>query len=393
LLESQLRPSQRLLLGAAVVSLIIAVAATAIFMLNRSQGETPSQNTENTEQHAEVIATDIGLPTVTPAPPTRTPSLTPSYTPTPMPTPTREPCFQEVKPNDTVFGLATLCGHLSFDIVPLIVEINELSDGNSISLGQVLEIPWPTETPDPNQPPSPEPQANPTDENTEDDGTTDSSESGDTASAFDEDFDPLFVPTATLQPDVIVHTVELGETIISIGVQYGANVEILSQLNPEITFSQCDFGQDSGGQRCTVPLFEGQRVRVPAPTAVPTRSPTPSGSETPTPTLTATFNAPSLQRPTDRSVFLASELVTLRWNPTGTLSDNQVYLVTVSDLTARIAYSDITLETFYVLPEEWQGTDGQRHEYQWSVKIVNRENHNDVFFETETLTFFWEGLA
>src|SRR5690606_25896060 len=54
-------------------------------------------------------------------------------------------------------------------------------------------------------------------------------------------------PTPTLQPGIAFHTVQSNENIIVIGTQYGANVEILSQLNPEIAFSQCDFGLDFGG--------------------------------------------------------------------------------------------------------------------------------------------------
>lgn len=326
----------------------------------------------------------LALPTVTPAPPTMTPSITPQPTPTVTMTSTREPCIQTMGAGEGLYAAAARCGHLSFDVLDLIVEINGLTDVNSVQEGQVLEIPWPTETPDPNAVPTAAGES----ENAE--GT---SELGDTevgqVSAFDENFDPLFVPTATLPPGVMFHTVQAGETIIVVAVTYGANVEILSQLNPEVTFSQCDFGLDFGGPRCNVALAEGQRLRVPAPTPTPTIPPTASGSETPTPTATTTFNAPISQSPSDRALFLRDQLVTLRWSPSGTLSAEQAYFIRVEDQTEGIVYTAQTRNTSFIIPAEWQGGDGQRHEYMWTVSLI--EQGGDPQYTTQPLTFIWEG--
>ncbi|GAB4510232.1 MAG: hypothetical protein OHK0046_06680 [Anaerolineae bacterium] len=327
----------------------------------------------------------LAFPTVTLGPPTLTATNTQEPSPTPTQTFTPEPCIRSVQANDTLYGLANSCGHLSFDVLNLIVELNDSLDtvDTPLQIGQQIIIPWPTTTPDPNAVATQAP--------------TDSAalgEEGQTeVSAFDENFDPLFVPTATLRPDVMIHTVLPDENIISIAFLYGANVEILSQLNPEITFSQCDFGVATGGPRCTVQIFQGQQIRVPAPTPTPTLPPTLTGSETPSPTPTATFNAPVLQSPSDRANFLRDQIITLRWSPTGTLNPSQTYLVWVEDLTAGIVYTAETLDTSFIIPAEWQGTAEPRHEFAWMISIIDAGQPENTYFTTSTLTFTWEGRS
>ena len=127
---------------------------------------------------------------------------------------------------------------------------------------------------------------------------------------------------------------------------------MLSQLNPEVTFSQCDYGNPAGGPECTVLIYAGQQIRVPAPTPTPTLSPTLSGSETATPTLTATFNAPSALSPADRALFMKNEFITLRWVASGTLSEGQTYRVRVEDMTAGKVYSADTTDLVFHSPRQ-----------------------------------------
>ena len=328
----------------------------------------------------------LGLMTVTPGAATPTPSVTPLPSETATPSPTAEPCVRQVSPDDTLYGLAASCGHTSFDVLSLIVELNDLPDANSITSGQTLFIPWPTEVP------------SATVEGNESSASNDASTqlvqddtSGNASDPSDEEFDPFFIPTATLRPGMQFHTVAAGETMIVIAQQYGATAEILSQLNPEVSFETCDFGARYGGPRCIVTLIEGQQIRVPAPTPTPTLSPTPSGSETATPSPTPTFNAPTLQTPRDRAFFRQNELITLRWVPTGTLAQGEVYRVQVEDFTEGVVFIADTSETFYILPQAWQGTDGQRHEYAWFISIIKSDNPTDPSYVTESLSFTWEG--
>ena len=331
----------------------------------------------------------IRLMTVTEGPPTATYTLSPSPIPSVAPSATQEPCIQRVGPGDYLLAIITRCGHRDLDVIDLVLEINNLSDPARIQEGQILEIPWPTPTPDPNAETTP---------SLDDSDSASSGNNGVEVSenplfgSGDEPFDP-FAPTstATLQPGVMWHRVQAGDNIIAIAIKYGGNVEILSQLNPEVTFSQCDFGLDSGGASCTVFLAQGQLLRVPAPTPTPTVPPTATGSETPTPTPTATFNAPRAFSPDNRAFFEADQIVTLRWTATGILAPGQAYRVVLENLTTGVINHVDTLQLSTIIAEDWQGNDDRRYEYQWTVSVIDIENPDNPYFVTEARTFTWQG--
>jgi LysM repeat protein len=292
-------------------------------------------------------------------------------------------------PTNTLIGIISTCGHRDLDVMDEVLELNGLADASALSLGQVIEVPRPTPTTDPNQALTAEAG----------DGDTETSSSGGSSFSsvlFADGADglPTFTPTVppTLPPGIQWHTVVKDETIISVVNRYGAGVEVLSQINPEMTFSQCEFNADMpyGGPSCTVMLFEGMRMRVPAPTPTPTLSPTPSGSETPTPSPSPTFNAPNLVSPGNRVLFTRGELVTLRWRGTGTLAPDDVYRVTVRNLETGITYETTTRDTALILPREWQERDGSRYNYEWQVSVVNQNTPDTPRFFTETRIFTWE---
>ncbi len=319
------------------------------------------------------------------------PTLTPTDTPTatPPPTPTPGPCEQTVGAGDTLITLATRCGHRDLAVIDTILQLNGLRSAESLQQGQVILIPWPTPTPG----------AEPVDEGAagEDSPEADEGAAGTMSDAGGGDGTPTaiseIIPTATLQPGVMWYTIQPDDNIIKVAVMFDANVEILSQLNPEVTFSQCDFGMDYGGGNCIVQLFQGQQIRVPAPTATPTLSPTPSGSETPTPTPTPTFNAPALLSPGDRFLFGSNAIVTLRWTSTGILGAGDVYRVTVTDTTLGAVYTALATETMYILPEAWQPNDGTRHLFTWEVAVGPADGQGglrEVVFSTPSRMFFWD---
>ncbi len=314
----------------------------------------------------------LNLATVTPAPPTWTPS------------PTQGPCERKVKPGDDLISLAVSCGHHSLDVVDLIVTLNALSGPDSIQVGQTIQIPWPTPTVDPNTVPTEQVAAMGVDTNTPDPNRT-------AAPAEIALENSNAIATQTLQPGVQYHRVQAGENIMQIAFEYGANIEILSQLNPEITFSQCDFGSPSGGPSCIVTVYQGQMVRVPAPTPTPTIQPTSNGSETPTPTATPQFNAPVLRDPGNRALFRKDQIITLRWVTTGTLGQDQLYRVRAQDATTGQVYTADTSDIFLIIPANWQATDTKRHDYTWSVSVINKSEPDKPKFTTETRIFTWEG--
>ncbi len=316
------------------------------------------------------------------------PTLTPTDTPTaaPSPTETPGPCEQTVGPGDTLITLATRCGHRDLAVIDLILQMNGLRSAESLQLGQVLEIPWPTATPGP-EPAESDPDS---DSDTGAGSTTLTSLSGDSGTAT-----PIsdVIPTATLPPGVMWYTVQPDDNIIRVAVLFDANVEILSQLNPEVTFSQCDFGMDYGGATCIVQLYQGQQLRVPIPLPTATLSPTPSGSETPTATPTPTYNAPVLLSPGDRFLFGPAAIVTLRWVSTGTLAAGDVYRVKVTDTTVNMTYTATTTETVFIVPGEWQPRDGTRHLLTWEVAVGPADGQGDlasVTFSTPSRLFFWD---
>jgi hypothetical protein len=322
-------------------------------------------------------------PSPTPMPTLMLQTITP-LPPTPTPTETPGPCEQIVGQGDNLIILATRCGHNDLDVIDEILDLNGLSSAESLQLGQLILIPWPSPTPGPP----------PTDEaSDQSDAAGGSAETVTVADVAEPTAISNVIPSPTLQPGVGWYTIQAGDNILSIAIQFNANVEILSQLNPEVTFSQCDFGMDSGGANCIVQLYEGQRIRVPAPTPTPTLSPTPSGSETPTPTATPTFNAPSLLSPGDRFLFGAEDIVTLRWVTTGILAEGDVYLVTVTDTTLGEVFTTATTETLLILPQEWQPTDGERHLFTWDVAVGPSNGSGglaSVTFNTPSRMFFWD---
>lgn len=388
--ETDLDESHLHHIGYRYTLLLISLAAIIVVISSISILRPQLQTEESNINEANpIVATNpspdisLAIATVTPGPPTTTLTATPTITLTPSATFTATPCLQRVLEGDSLIAIAIRCGHLSQDIIPIIVEINDLPNASSIRIGDVIEVPWPTPTLDPNVSPT---------NTTEGVNSSDGSSIEIAGIVLDESLiDPFApTPTATLLPGVTWHEVRSGENIIIIADTYGANVKVLSELNPEVDFARCEFGETYGGPDCIVQLFEGQRLRVPAPTATPTIQPTLSGSETPTPTATATFNAPSIIAPSEQQSFRAEELVTLRWIPSGTLNDNEVYRIRVKALSQNREFTADTKELFYILPLDWQGTDGKRHSYEWSVSVINLSAPDSPIYVTDTHTFVWQ---
>lgn len=330
------------------------------------------------------------LPTVTEGPDIPTPTLTVAPTDTPEPTATREPCYQVVQSGDFLFDVVARCGHRHNDVFDLVVEINNMESAGMIIAGQRLEIPWPTEIAEPTAPP---PQD---EESAEGAAVASAPERGAERSVLELDDDELeeffVIPTPTLPPGIDFHTVTAQDTMISIIYQYDTTIESIRNLNPEMTFTQCNMGMRFGGERCSVILNLGQQIRVPIPEPEATAVPEMTGQETNTPVPTPTFNAPMLQRPADRAVFRNNELITLRWLETGSLGQNEIYRVTVEDRTAGILYNYETFDTFLIVPEQLQGVSEtvRRHEYVWYVDIIDTANADASLFRTEMRSFTWE---
>jgi LysM repeat protein len=304
--------------------------------------------------------------------------------------------MQTAGEGDTVYGMAIRCGHLDMAVVDLILEINDMKSATELQLGQTLEIPWPTPTP--GGEPIEELPAVTEVSSTGGGGEGDNLFVTQTPSV-NEFGTPDVLATyqnaePTLRPGMAWHTVESGQTLYEIVLIYDTSAEVLSQINPEIPFLQCDYGIPTGGPNCSVMLSVGQRLRVPVPLPTQTTTPTPVGTLTPTPTATATFNAPFLSSPEDEAHFHADELVTLRWQGTGTLAANERYLVRVKDTTIGEEYTALVGDLLYKLPGGWQPADGKSHDFEWTISIATTDAQNNIVSEdhiTEPRHFTWDG--
>ncbi len=369
------------------VLLLCSLAAGFVLIFSGAVGNAEQERSGTLP--AATMDTGITFVTNTPRPSLALPTVTPQP-PTPTPTETPGPCRVTVQPGDGLIGLASRCGHRSMDVIPLILELNGLSAPESIQVGQQILIPWPTPTLDPNAP-TPTPVGGNIGRRAGADLVFVENVDAASSSPPTETPTPTPVPTEALPPGVTWHVVQPNENMIIIASIYNTNAETLAQLNPEISFSQCDFSLDTGGPRCTVLLRQGQRMRVPAPTPTPTLSPTLSGSETPTPTATPTFNAPSAIAPPDRALFGVDDIITLRWITTGALGPGERYRVIVRDLTAEREFSADTTDLLFIIPVEWQGADQRLHVYEWTVSVIREQAPDSPLFTTNPQTFSWQG--
>lgn len=381
LLESADSRSARLAISMIILLTLTLLGTGVFFLLNAPQSDqaTLGENITDTPRPT------LNIATVTLGPPTATQTFTPEPTFTPTITNTPAPCVQRIGDGGSLIGAITACGHRSLDVMPTVMALNNLSNASQVRLGQDIIVPWPTPTIDPNITPTETPTRssdssnNPSPEN--------SLLSLDTSiSAF------APTPTPTLPAGLQWHTVQQNDNITVISLQYNANAKILSELNPEIDFAKCEFGERFGGPECLVQLSIGQKMRVPAPTPTPTLSPTPDPNATHTPTPTPTYNRPNVVSPPDKQFFGANELISLRWIPSATLQNGEAYRVDVLDVTTNIAYRAFTQEIFFLLPLEWQGKINERHEYRWTVGIVRQDNPELITFQTEPRSFVWQGL-
>ncbi|MBI5930941.1 MAG: hypothetical protein HY862_16650 [Chloroflexi bacterium] len=335
----------------------------------------------------------------TPAPtafPTNTrpaPPLLPTITVTASETPEPTPCTKVAGAGDTLYGLAQECGHRHFSIVQMILTLNpQIECENCLAQGDTVIIPWPTSTPDPNGDtgavvPSGGGNADTTVMVVADNSGAPANEFGTPDSLA-----TLFVEP-TLRPGLAWHIIAQDETLYTIISIYNADAKVIADLNPEIEFRQCDYGEKFGGPNCSVFFSIGQRIRVPVPPPTATLSPTPSGSETPTPTITPTFNAPQPYQPIEGTAFDGDSLVTLRWSATGTLDINENYLITVTNLDTKDIFRARTRDQFLILPEDWKPHGSKAQKFEWIIEIAVLDGDQILSTRqpTEPRHFSWGG--
>ncbi len=379
LAEASLAGRGRFLSGLLIALLLVAagVLTVAVYIANQMQDAAAIASAMPSASPTRLMA-----PSITPGTPTATFTISPVPSPEPSETFTPSPCVRRVAAGDSLIAIILRCGHRNLDILPTVMALNDIADETRIQIGQEISVPRPSPSVDPASTPEPAFTSAP-----EDSASAPARDDELTRLAFDP-FAPTLTPT--LLPGLMWYDVQADDDMIYVAAIHDISIKTLADLNPEISFNLCDFGEVYGGPECTVQLFVNQRIRVPAPTPTATSIATASGSETPTPSPTATFNAPVAQSPAGEAFFSPYEQVTLRWVGTGSLSQGQVYRITLINTDSGERFAADTQELFFIIPSEWQSPEAGSHRYSWQVSIAESGSAT-TSYTTASRAFVWQG--
>ncbi len=273
----------------------------------------PEAKTQTGVEHNPVrlvgaTSTPYHLATPTSIPPTPTPQLVPTPV-TPSPTPT--PLIHVVRSGETLQLIAAYYDVTLKDLM----QANGLDEeaARRLRVGQEITIPGPVD-----------------------------------ASEVMTREATKVVPTRR-----IIHTVQPGDTLISIAAHYGADLDAIIAANPDINPDL---------------IYVSQQIVVPLlpPTSTPTHTLTPTPTSTPGPPL----KAPTLLYPVDGQIFEGPEAsIVLNWTTVETLGKRQLYLVEVELPNQPSVIQHITHSTSWRLPAELR-PNGDKHTCLWRVTIV-----------------------
>jgi len=139
------------------------------------------------------------------------------------------------------------------------------------------------------------------------------------------------------------------------------------------------------------------------PLVIPLCERKPTEGPTPTPTPAPPYPAPNLLLPSSGAAFnAATNAITLQWASVADLRDNELYRVTVEDLTAGngTMVVEYVRDTKYILPSNYRPLDATPHIFQWSVIVarqINAGETNPIYelagLESEKRVFSWMGTG
>jgi len=172
------------------------------------------------------------------------------------------------------------------------------------------------------------------------------------------------------------------DTLSGIAANYAVSVETLKTYN----------GLPSNT------VWVGQVIDIPLCERLPTAGPTP------TPTLPPPYPPTNLLLPADGAVFAGNnESVTLQWAAVGGLLENELYAITIEDLTEGQGKKlvDYTSDTKYNIPANFRPAENAPHVIRWWVQPVRQSGTTD---EGDTIwvpagsqcnprVFSWSGIG
>jgi hypothetical protein len=65
--------------------------------------------------------------------------------------------------------------------------------------------------------------------------------------------------------------------------------------------------------------------------------------------------------------------------------------VTITDLAANITYTETTTDLFFIVPDEWHNSGEGRHDYRWTISVVQVDQPDRPYSVTEPRQFTWQG--
>jgi LysM repeat protein len=169
-------------------------------------------------------------------------------------------------------------------------------------------------------------------------------------------------PTASLPPEeatlaaceTVSYTVEANDTLSGIAQNYNVSMQAIMDftgMTSETVFV---------GQVLIIPLCE----RLPTPGPSPTATPPPP------------YPAPNLLLPQDGAAFtLAVDIVTLQWASVGELRENELYRVTVEDITegtGTVRLVDYVSDTKYIVPASFRPKESLPHIMRWWIQVYRQ---------------------
>ena len=182
--------------------------------------------------------------------------------------------------------------------------------------------------------------------------------------------------------DTVDYTVKDGDTIGGISINYQVSAQAIKDWN--------------GLTSDTV--FSGRVLKIPLCQRFPT--PGPTATATPPPP----YPPANLLLPADgASIVTASDVITLQWSSVGALRQNELYAVTIEDLTAGNGQKlvDYVTDTKYIVPATARPTSPIPHIFRWTILPVRQNGltkDGQPVYEpggqiSQTRVFSWMGVA
>jgi LysM repeat protein len=289
---------------------------------------------------------------VTSPTPEATVTQTPTNTATSLPStePTMAATYTPLPPIDYVVKAEDQCSSIAYYhnvSIDSIIALNGLTTECYISEGQTLKIPQPTPTA--------------TSQST---STVSSSEA--TSSAC----------------QTITYTVTENDTFSSIAANYNISVNSIKSYN--------NWTSDV--------VWTGMKLILPLCERLPTEGPTPTSTTPPA------YAAPNLLLPEDGIVYSnTTDTITLQWSSVGTLRENEVYQVTIEDVTSNGTNRVVqyVTDTKLTVPATLRPVDNVSHIFRWWVIAARQAGSNadgTPIYETNGATstarvFGWSGTS